>query len=83
MVCDVLVLHGCLVLLSILSPLSFSSSLWESGVLRGKQRAAKAMHLCVCLCLLWEGGEEEEERGGRVAAGKASQGREGKEGRGK
>ena len=61
--CDVLVLHGCLVVLSILPPLSFSSSLGVSGVLRGKQRAAKAMHcVCLCVCVLCERGEEEEER---------------------
>ena len=50
--------------------------------MRGKQRAAKAKHVLVCVVGEERRGEREEERG-KVAAGKASQGRERGGGRGK
>ena len=78
MVCDVLVLHGCLVLLSILSLLLFFL-VGEWGV--EGEAACNQGHAFVCVSVVGERRGRGRE-GGKVAAGKASQGeREGRRGK--
>ena len=83
--CDVLVLHGCLVVLSILPPFLLFFLVGEWGV-EGEAACSQGhafVCLCVCVCVVGERRGEEEEERGKVAAGKASQGREGKRERGR
>ena len=84
MVCDVLVLHGCLVVLSILPPFLLFFLVGEWGV-EGEAACSQGQAfvcLCVCVCVLCERGEEEEERGRRWQQARPAKGeREGEGGK--
>ena len=78
MVCDVLVLHGCLVVLSILPPFLLFFLVGEWGV-EGEAACSQGHAFvceCLCCCCVREERRGRGREGEKVAAGKASQGRE-------